>query len=222
MNALNLVVLAGGLAISEAIWAETNELAQCQAQAARGDRDAQFNLGAAYLKGTGVSTNKAVAAEWFKKAAEQGHEVAQFALGMMYLNGEGLCRDPAEAAKWVAKAAEQGYPPAQDELAVMYSNGTGARQDDPESLKWAGKAADQGYPQAQYHLGFFLCCKTPSTVKPDEVTACVWFELAAAAGHEKSRVFLAALRAQMQAAQLEEVKKRVEQWKSNHQNSAWR
>jgi len=222
MNALKLVAAIGVMTITQAVSAETNELAQWQAQAARGDRDAQFNLGAAYLRRIGASTNKTVAAEWFKKAAEQGHEVAQFALGMMYLNGEGLCRDPAAAAKWVAKAADQGYAPAQDELAIMYSNGTGVQQNDQDSLKWAGKSAEQGYPPAQYHLGFFLCCKTPSTVKPDNVSACVWFELAAAAGHEKSRVFLAALRAQMQAAQLEEVKKRVEQWKSNHQNSAWR
>jgi hypothetical protein len=43
-----------------------------ESQAAAGSASAQCSLGMRYLKGQGVETNKALAIEWFKKAATQG------------------------------------------------------------------------------------------------------------------------------------------------------
>lgn len=45
--------------------------------AAKGDADAQYNLGLIYEKGKGVPENDAVAVSWYRKAAEQGHVEAQ-------------------------------------------------------------------------------------------------------------------------------------------------
>ena len=39
--------------------------------------DAQFNLGAMYVEGSGVSQDDSEAARWFRRAAEQGHVDAQ-------------------------------------------------------------------------------------------------------------------------------------------------
>jgi len=190
--------------------------AQLRLDAARGVPEAQFKLGVAYYDGMEITQDHQAAASWFRRAAEQGHEVAQFALGEMLLRGEGFPADEVEAAGWIRKSAEQGYAPAQDELAMMYSKGAGVGQNDFEAVNWATKAAEQGLPEAQFHLGSFLCGKIPSKVPPDDIAACMWLSLAAAAGQGESEDSLPALQAKLTPSQLEEVKKRVEAWNRNH------
>ena len=51
--------------------------------AARGEADAQFNLGLIYYKGQGVPQNFAEAFRAFKLASEQGKTQAQYYLGLM-------------------------------------------------------------------------------------------------------------------------------------------
>lgn len=75
----------------------------------RGNRDAQYNVGLAYVRGLGVTADLARAASWFQEAAMQGDAGAQFNLGVMTLNGEGVPADPALAAAWFTLAMEQGY-----------------------------------------------------------------------------------------------------------------
>ncbi len=208
-----IVVLAGIMACS---CSKSSEMAQLKAAAARNDPEAQFKLGVIYHEGVLVQQDYTAAAAWFRRGAMQGHAVAQYALGEMYLHGDGMLADEVEAAKWIEKSAEQGYAPAQDELAVMYSNGAGVLQDDSAAMKWATRAADQGLAEAQYHLGLFLSSNLLSTVPLDNVTAYVWFSLAAAAGHEPSQESLATLKRQLTPAQLQEVDRRVELWKRNH------
>ena len=48
--------------------------------AEQGDVDAQFNLGWCYYMGEGVPQDKAEAAKWYRKAAEQGDVAAIVAL----------------------------------------------------------------------------------------------------------------------------------------------
>ena len=45
-----------------------------------------------------------MAAEWFRKAAEQGDASAQFNLGVLYANGTGLQQDAVQAYKWLSLA----------------------------------------------------------------------------------------------------------------------
>ncbi|MBR4985961.1 MAG: sel1 repeat family protein, partial [Proteobacteria bacterium] len=74
--------------------------------------NAQYSLGLLYQKGEGVAQDKAQAAEWYRKAAEQGLGVAQYSLGLLYQKGEGVAQDKAQAVEWIRKAAEQGYSDA--------------------------------------------------------------------------------------------------------------
>jgi TPR repeat protein len=69
---------------------------------------AQSALGERYAIGEGVPQDKAEAAKWLQKAAEQGYAEAQLSLGKLYASGEGVPRDQEEANKWLQKAAEQG------------------------------------------------------------------------------------------------------------------
>jgi hypothetical protein len=88
--------------------------------AARGDAMAQRNLGTAYFKGHGVSSNEAEAAKWFHLAAEQGDATAQEWLGSMYAHGWGVPQNTSEAVKWWRLAAEQGNAEAQWNFGKLY------------------------------------------------------------------------------------------------------
>lgn len=52
--------------------------------------------------------DKAKAAEWLQKAAEQECAQAQYNLGICYFKGDGVSMDEAKAVEWWQKAAEQG------------------------------------------------------------------------------------------------------------------
>src|SRR5438093_798581 len=65
------------------------ELDDLQEAAAKGDANAQFELGRRYEDGRGVPKNATAAVEWWTKAATQGHSGAQFGLGVMYATGQG-------------------------------------------------------------------------------------------------------------------------------------
>jgi TPR repeat protein len=128
-------------------------IAQLYAIARNGDAIAQCELGRAFLFGTGVAKDEAVAVNWFRKAAEQNDAEAQFDLGVSYAEGNGVPQDYAEAAKWFRKAAEQGFVEAQYNLGFDYLKGQGVTKDQVEAVKWFRKAADQNSARAQFSLG---------------------------------------------------------------------
>ena len=83
-----------------------------QLRAAKGERQAHYDLGERYYEGRGVRQDYAKAAESFQKAAMAGHPKAQTNLGMIYFLGRGISRDKAEGCKWLTVAAQQGDPEA--------------------------------------------------------------------------------------------------------------
>ena len=79
-------------------WAEDPTLpakysAELQAQADKGDEDAQFQLGDCYFFGLGVKKDQREGVAWYRKAAEQGQMKAQFNLGGCL--HEGLGTEPS-------------------------------------------------------------------------------------------------------------------------------
>lgn len=120
--------------------------------AAKGDAEAQNNLGLMYHRGHGIIKDRAEAAAWFRMAAEQGHQRAQYNLGLSYHKGDGVPQDPAAALKWFRQAAEQGNAKAQNNLAVMYYRGEGVPQNSVEAVKWWQKAAEGGDVRARNNL----------------------------------------------------------------------
>ena len=50
-----------------------------------------------------------LAAECYRKSAEQGLAETQYVLGICYKNGEGVEQDYKKAVEWYQKAAEQGH-----------------------------------------------------------------------------------------------------------------
>jgi TPR repeat protein len=94
----------------------------------------------AYYKGEGLVQNRAEAAKWIRKAADQGMDIAQVSLAEMYASGQPFKQDFKEALKWYRKAAEQGHPTAQFNLALMYSKGQGVPANLTQALMWANLA----------------------------------------------------------------------------------
>lgn len=110
---------------------------------------AQFALGLMYQDGVGVAADKAKAAEWYRKAAEQGDVGSQYNLAQLYVNDG----DSVEAAKWFRRAAELGHAGAQYNYGCLCALGQGVKQDFRAAAGWFYKAADAGLAEAQYTLG---------------------------------------------------------------------
>ena len=136
------------------IQAQTPQINAWRTYAARGNAEAQFLLGIAYVNGEGVPQDDAEAVRWFRLAAERGHPPAQFLLGLKYSSGEGIPKDDAEAVRWYRLAAEQGLAAAQSRLGTAYDFGEGVPEDNAEAVRWFRLAAEQGLAEAQFGLGF--------------------------------------------------------------------
>jgi len=74
----------------------------------QGHASAQYNLGAMYHQGKGVTQNYGAAVQWYCKAADQGEVHAQHNLGDMYRTGQGVTQDSVQACMWFSLAAALG------------------------------------------------------------------------------------------------------------------
>jgi TPR repeat protein len=121
-----------------------------QAQAAKGDAQAELDLGRAYHLGKGVPQDFAKAVEFYRQAAAQGNAKAMYNLGYIYQHGQGVPPDGAAAAQWFQKAADLGLPAAQLELGLFYFFGDeGLEKDYASAAKWLTLAARLENPPAQ-------------------------------------------------------------------------
>src|SRR5437899_2319295 len=83
------------------------------AQAQSGDPEAQSCLGQMYEDGEGVEQNYALAAEWYRKAAEHvpdlgGAGQGRNSLGLLYMQGLGVPKEYLQAYMWFALAHCEG------------------------------------------------------------------------------------------------------------------
>jgi TPR repeat protein len=124
------------------------DIAEIRAKAARGEIDAQIELGHAYEVGEGLAQNYGEALKWYRKAADQGDDVAQFDVGVMYYRALGVPQDLEKAVKWYRRAALQGNADAQFGLAAFYYAGAGVPKDEIESLAWFDLSALSGLKEA--------------------------------------------------------------------------
>ena len=96
-----------------------------------------------------------------------------------------------EAKKWYEKAAAQGYADAAYKLGRLYDDAhdkTKAGQYYETARQQWEKAANAGDADAQYQLG--VMCREGLGIPVDAAQARVWFEKAAAQGHEAARAAL--------------------------------
>lgn len=115
-----------------------------QAEAAKGDPDAQFNLAQAYRLGRGVEPDLARAEDYYAKAAAQGHLRAADNYGiLMFQDGR-----REQALPYVNAAAERGDPRAQYLLGIAHFNGDLVPRDWVRAYALMTLAHGAGLPQA--------------------------------------------------------------------------
>ena len=172
--------------VGTAFGAETKQIALLEAQAKKGDVDAQLELGEKYHYGLGVEQDYNKAAGWFHKAARQGLAGAQCYLGE--INEKGLIYSVSyrRAVKWYRKAADQGYAQAQYCLGSIYERGVKEMkvhekiityQNDPENEK--GNTYS-GTMNPDTHKGYYIDQNYAEALK--------WYQKAALQGHPQAQI----------------------------------
>ncbi|HDS1578816.1 TPA: sel1 repeat family protein [Stenotrophomonas maltophilia] len=85
-------------------------VAHIQRRAARGDAEAQVDLGALLEKGVGLPSDPAAALLLYQRAAEQGNVFGQYFAGLLLgRSAEGVPKDTDAAARWFARAEAQRF-----------------------------------------------------------------------------------------------------------------
>jgi eukaryotic-like serine/threonine-protein kinase len=163
-------------------------IAMAQPDADNGDRDAQFRV--AYLNdSTGPNKehpNDALAAAWYRRAADKGHVVAAYNLASMYEEGRGIgSPSETEAFRWFLKAAEGNDADAQNRVGYMYETGQGTLKDEFGAARWYGKAAKQGLAKAMDNLAN-MYASGRGVDRKDEAEALKLYQQAADKGFAKS------------------------------------
>lgn len=160
-------------------------------KAAKGDIEAQLNLGLMYFKGEGTAPNYPEAARWLQKPAEQGYAEGQYALAELYAKGLGVIKSYEEAALWYLKAAEQDFGDAQQKIGIMYAEGYGVRYNAVEAEKWLTKAAEDGGANRQFNLAERYANGQGVRFNPREAEK--WYRIAATQGNPDMQFFVGRL-----------------------------
>ncbi|WP_033925105.1 SPOR domain-containing protein [Sphingomonas sp. 35-24ZXX] len=123
-------------------------VAEWRDPAAKGDPDAQFNLGQAYKLGRGVPMDLKQAEAWYKKAADRGHVQASDNYGLVLFQDNRR----EEAMPFIRASSARGEPRAQYVLGTAMFNGDIAEKDWVRAYALMTRASAQGLPQASRSL----------------------------------------------------------------------
>ncbi|MEQ1621823.1 MAG: SEL1-like repeat protein [Methylococcales bacterium] len=142
---------------------------------------AQLFLANAYYCGLGIECDKAVAMDWYFRAANLGSVEAQNRIGEIFeLGNDVVDQDYDEAVDWFRMGAEQGFSDAQVNLGWMFEVGNGVSQDSNEAAFWYRQAAEQGNAEAKCMLGALY--QDGPDFEQDLSLALFWFSEAANQG----------------------------------------
>ena len=150
-----------------------------------GVSNGMYNLGRAYLKGTGVEKDCQTAVKWFVRALEEGNPYAPFYLGRMFREKWCVDQDYRLAMSYLKLSADRGFAEPYYHIGSMYEQGQGVDPDLEEAYYYYWIAREAG----EFHgLKYSL-------------------KMAAAAGER-----LAALEGELDAAAVARARARAEEW----------
>jgi TPR repeat protein len=116
--------------------------------AQKGEPGAQSNLGYAYAQGIGVDPDMAVAAAWFKAAADQGLTRAALTLAELYITGEGVEQSTEAAIEYYRVAYLGRSEQAAQRLGILLVEGAIPGPEPEAGLRWVTAAAETGQAEA--------------------------------------------------------------------------
>jgi hypothetical protein len=180
--------------------------------AEQGNTAAEAILGGMYLEGKSVAQDKEKAREWIARAADKGHRKAQVALGNLYV-GEHPDASTGEAELTLASTGQRAVPSvvAPEPTAVSEA----ASEPDPEAaVKWYRKAAKNGSSAGQTAMG--EAYRLGVGVEQDDVTAYMWYSLAADQGSDIAADARDAMSESMKPKQIEKAREKAREWQEDH------
>ncbi len=188
------LLLAGASCLLPSFAQEQVNLADLQDRAAKGDAEAELDLGRAYHLGKGVPKDYAKAADLYRKAAAQGKAKAMYNLGYIYLHAQGVPEDDAAAAQWIQKSADAGLPAGELWIGLAYYNGDSSLKTDyVAAAKWLKLAVQQTDSPAERGkaanaLGYMY--SSGLGMPPDAKESLKWYQVGADAGDGKAQFHL--------------------------------
>jgi localization factor PodJL len=159
------------------------DLQMLTSAASRGDREAQFRIGALFLSEGASQGDPATAARWLARAADQGHAESQFVLASLFERGAGVPKDEGQARDLYRRAASAGHIRAMHNLGVLLS-AQDTPQDYAEAAGWFTSAAAAGLADSQFNLA--LLYERGLGVQQDARKAYFWYQVASLAGDKEA------------------------------------
>ena len=176
----------------------------------RGNLDAQYYLGQAYLSGLDIEQSTDEALHWFKKAAAKGNALSQNALGSL-LSASG---DYKTANYWFSAAADQGYAVAEYNLGVAYERGLGLAKDFHAAFHWIHESALQGHHDSIVELAYMY--KLGGGTPIDDTAAYQWLKVAWLQGDHRTDSDLNEWGAKMTPDQIAAAEKFAKEFREKH------
>ncbi len=124
--------------------------------------------------------SRAMAAEWYKRAAERGSAEAQCRLGKCFRNGSGVEKSKATALELHLKAAEQGNAEGQYRAGKCFVHGDGASKDEAKGVE-KGFRAGTRESTVSYRFSF------GTGVVKDEAKSFEWYLKSAEQGYASAQ-----------------------------------
>ncbi|PHR91336.1 MAG: hypothetical protein COA69_12560 [Robiginitomaculum sp.] len=167
----------GGLSPTDAVkWLE---------MASANDRtDAMRALADIYIRGRGITRNRAEGRGWLVKAANYGDPLAERKLGDLDIGV-----DPKKALIWYERAADHGDAEAAYSAAIMYAENFEIPPSASKAAKLLSQAAEAGIAAAQADYG--LIVYQGNGVPRSAEKAAQWFKRAAYGGDPEGRFLYA-------------------------------
>jgi len=148
--------------------------------APRGNVEAQYYLGLAYVNGLGIEKSTDEAIHWFQKAATNNHAPSQNALGSL-LSKSG---DYQHANYWFKAAAAKGEPTAEYNLGVAYERGLGVPKDNAAAFHWIHESALNNYHDSIVEVAYMY--KLGGGTDIDDTAAYQWLKIAWLQGDQRT------------------------------------
>jgi TPR repeat protein len=167
-----------------------------------GFNDACLAIGQMYEKGVDLPKNPALAATWYRKAAEHGFAEAVISLAVLYLN----VSDYDQARPWCEAAAKKKLTGGYYCLGYLYQHGFGVDLNLKEAFRWHDQGARGGNVSSMQALARMY--ENGEGTKPDHVQAFLWFLFAARRGNQSAMTDAKRIRASMTE----------KQWKDTQRN----
>ncbi|ADM09610.1 hypothetical protein PB2503_07774 [Parvularcula bermudensis HTCC2503] len=168
------------------------------------------------LSGQPTEAEKAQAAQYLSRAADEGYAPATYRLGELYFEGEGVPQDLSAALSAFQSAARAGNVPAMHRLGTLAIEPSVNGQNVEEALTWFERAAAFGYVDSIYNLGYLFDPTTEGYLPEDLRDAeqsYFWYRIAQRLGDSIAAQDAQAVGQALSAETLASLDDRVANWR---------